>query len=230
MTAFFKKHRTVCLIVLGILIAVILFFYLRALGQPGVWYRNFFLSQQEDGSFTGRDEWYNEYRLSVSPAESEAEISFSVNDETRVYRVHHGETVEIFENDMLLFSGEAHPMGDSWLLMDETGNAEVPFTVVVGGIVPEQHELFPEPSTVYHWAVREECGTRGDFTVLIYIVLLLVFLFVDLRFPNFFWNLRYALAVDGGEPSEFYRVGQAVGRVIAVIAIGMIMLASLKVG
>jgi len=237
MREFYQKHRTACLIGIGILFAVIFFFYLRALGEPGIWYRDFFMVQQEDGSFIGRDEWYNTYRLSKTIDESEVSISFSVNDESRAYRVRFGEpndkmvqTAEIFENDVRVFSGDVHPMGDSWLLIDENGEEDLPFTVVVGGIMPKQEELFPSPSTVYHWAVREECGTRGDFTVLIYIAALLAFLFVDLRFPDFFWNLKHALTVDGGEPSEFYRVMQVVGRIIVVLAIGMIMLSSLKLG
>lgn len=237
MREFYQRHRTACLIVLGIFAVVVFCFYLRALGQPGFRYRDFFMAQQDDGSFIGRDEWYHAYRLSKSTDGEDVTLSFSVNDETRTYRVRFGETnenmvktAEIFENDVSIFSGEVHEMGDSWLLMDEEGNTEVPFTVVVGGVMPEQTELFPNPSTIYNWAVREECGTRGDFTVLFYIAMLLAFLFVDLRFPNFFWNLKHALAVDGGEPSEFYRVMQVVGRIIVVIAIGMIMLTSLNFG
>ncbi|MBQ3055299.1 MAG: hypothetical protein IJC88_04265 [Oscillospiraceae bacterium] len=217
MKAFFEKHRTLSLIVLGVFAVVILFFYLRALHQPGVWYRQSFLAQQEDGSFSGRDEWYNAYRLSISSKTlDEAEVSLKVNDETRIYCVTFGETVTISENGTTVFTGQAHE-GDPWLLIDQAGDPIFPITVYAGGVTPKQEELFPNLNTVYNWATMETPDTRGETSVIFVLILILVFLFIDIHWPDLFWNLRYCLAVDGGEPSEFYRVCQGIGRILMVI-------------
>ncbi len=228
MKDFFDKHRALCLIVLGIFAVVLFVFYFRALTQPGIWYRQSFLAQQEDGSFFGRDEWYNAYRLSIpSKTSDEAEVLLNVNDETRVYRVTFGDVVTIAENETTVFTGQVYE-GDPKILVDQAGEPIFPLTVYAGGVTPEQEELFPNLNTVYYWAEMETPDTRGDISVIFLLVLILAFLFVDIRWPNLFWNIRYFLAVDGGEPSEFYRVCQGVGRVLMVVLFFIAALAGLN--
>lgn len=60
---------------------------------------------------------------------------------------------------------------------------------------------------------------RGNLTMLVYIVFALVFLILDIVFPNLFFDLKYRFAVEGGGPSDMYRSGQKFGRVLLVISI-----------
>lgn len=52
-------------------------------------------------------------------------------------------------------------------------------------------------------------------------------LFLDIKFPNLFFVINYRLMVDGREPSELYRMGQKIGRIILGITIFVCIVLSL---
>ena len=55
---------------------------------------------------------------------------------------------------------------------------------------------------------------------------LALLLFLDLRFPLLFWNLRHGLEVSGGEPTDWYYSMQRVGRITDIV--GIFVLAALS--
>ena len=128
-------------------------------------------------------------------------------------------SAQISENDTLVFEGKAVSMGDSYILMDNNNEPLNMVTVIVGGVTPEAEELFPNHTRIFNLAVADKYNIRGNLMMLILILLFAVVLFVDIKFPNFFWILEHRLDVDGGEPSDWYRFGQGVGRVILAVGI-----------
>lgn len=221
MAQFFSTHKKLCIISGVILAALLLALYLYAAFLPGVWHRDSFLYRQEDGSFVGSD-LYAEYKMSIDKKENGADINFSVNDITKRYMVKFDSndmSAEISENGALVFQGRAVAAGDSYVLIDNNNEALNMVTVMVGGVPPKTEELFPNHTRVFSLAVADKYDVRGNLMMLFLILLFAAVLFLDIKFPNFFWILEHRLEVDGGEPSDWYRFGQGVGRVILAIGI-----------
>ena len=68
------------------------------------------------------------------------------------------------------------------------------------------------------WSRNKACLVNG--------VALALLLFLDLRFPLLFWNLRHGLEVSGGEPTDWYYSMQRVGRITDIV--GIFVLAALS--
>lgn len=212
----------------GLLAALLLALYCEALFRPGYWYDGIFLARQQSGVFSGQSD-RAACTLQMEKTESEAMLSFTLNGETRNYRVlfgSDGASAQIYENGTLAFSGQAIPMGDWYLLTDENGDFD-PVEVWGGGGMTEPPPEFPSYEQLYTWAASDRCEPFGEPVFLLPLVLLAVCLAVDIRFPNFFFLMRYGLEVDGGEPSDWYRAGQKFSRVVLVLAMLYCMGASL---
>lgn len=197
----------VALLVLGLLVAYFIAFF-----QPGVWHRNTFLYREENRVYSGMDE-FAYYHLQIVETEAGANISFKVNDTTRHYQVEkNGMDVVICEDGVEVFHGKELPFGDTYLLENEAGEVEPPITIIADGVTPTESELFPEYLTIYNWARTAEEDVRGDFGAMIVLLVCMLFLALDLIFPNLFYYLSHGLATDGGSPSAFYRFGQMFSR------------------
>ncbi len=214
----FSKKRNV---VIAICIAAVLFvLYLCALLRSGVWCGDTFLYKQKNGSFSGSD-YYADYEMYIEKTNEKAQITFSVNDETRVYTIEYSgaHDAKIFENDALIFEGEAIKINGEYFLNDKNKNLEpVSVNVVAGRYVPTNDDLFPSARSLYSWAEGER-DLRGNLVMFFIVILAIAFLALDIVFPDLFFILEYSLAVDGGEPSDWYRMGQVIGRFILGITI-----------
>ncbi len=203
--------RNVLIVTCAIVLVAV---YLVAFFKPGVWHRNAFLYREDPLTYSGMDE-FAYYHLKVTPHENGANLSFTVNDTTRAYAVEtSGDAVTIQEGETPIFSGKVLPFGDTYMLENENGELEMPLTVIAAGVTPEEEELFPNVNQLYEWAIVREDGVRGDFAALTVLLISALVLALDLIFPNLFFYLSHGLAVDGGEPSGFYRFGQTVSRVL----------------
>lgn len=205
----------------AVLAALLLALYFWALFRPGYWYDGIFLARKQTGLFTGQNE-HAACTLQMEQSESEATLSFTLNGETRNYRVllgSDGFSTQIYENGTLAFSGQASPMGDWHLLTDEAGNFNMDDIAQIHVGPQEPPPEFPSYGQLYTWAVSDRCDTFGSPIFLLPLLLLAACLAVDIRFPNFFFLMRHGLEVDGGEPSDWYRAGQKFGRVVLVLAI-----------
>ena len=196
--------------------------YLYVLFRPGLWMQETFLYRQKDGSFAGTD-GEMDYKMQIHRQDKTAWIEFSVNETEKLYEVRWDPEYsrgQIFEDGTLAFEGEAHLVGDTWLL---TGDGdEVYFDIQMeNGIYAEHSDagLFPDYSCIYRWAVNENCQKRGRVDVLPVIAFLAALLAVDTAFPDLFFKFQHGLAVKGGEPSEFYRIGRFIGRIAVILGI-----------
>lgn len=224
----FAKHKKAC-IISGVILAIALFaLYLYAMLLPGIQYGDAFLYKQKDGSFQGYEMYgyYTrvDYKMNIDETEDGAEILFSVNDNTREYKIVHNASdinraVQVYENGEQVFDGEAHKMGEEYLLLDGNYDMADGIKIRVGNQVPELDELFPGYTWLYNRAVEKRHDTRGEPAMLLLILLGAFILFIDIKFPDLFWILEHRLEVDGGEPSDWYRTGQTFGRVLLVIGI-----------
>ena len=226
----YEKHKKACLIIAVILVALLLGLYLSALYQPGYWYLDAFLAKQEDGSFAASDA-YGSYYLKVDRADDSASVTFSIDDLTKEYLITGtatGEDVHIYENDALVFHGYKARMSSSeYTLMGYDGYFTSAIHIFAGNTKPDPEELLPSYSTLYNWASSDKAETRGEPAMLLLILFLGIVLALDVTFPDLFFTLRYRHYVTGGEPSDWYRAGQKMGRFIMAIAILICMFRSL---
>lgn len=218
----FKEHKKLC-ILSGVIVFILIVVYFHAMFLPGIWFRETFLYRQSDGSYTGSD--YNaDYQMYITRTEDGADIDFSVNGNKKQYRIFHNNgnsNIQIYENEELVFTGSGIPQGDSWyLLVDEEGKCpdDMEFTISMSDTVAEV-DLFPAKGWLYTWTVAEKDDIRGNPEMIIVILFCAVVLFLDIKFPDLFFILNYRLSVKGGEPSDWYRATQSVGRVLLVIGI-----------
>ena len=193
LTRIWKTYKKQCIIAIVALAAVLIPLYLYFMFQTGIRYNDAFLVQQKDGSFKGEG-----YALSVTPTPNGADITFTANDETRTLQV--------------------EQMGDFFTLIDENGEAELPFRILYSN--QDEDDLFPTNYELYGWTREIQTGIRGEPMFLFFAALFGIPLFLDIRYPDLFFELRYRRYVDGNcEPSEYYRFWQVIGRVISAIAI-----------
>lgn len=222
MKRIFQEHKRVCMIIGVILAVIVLEIYLYAFFQTGVWHRDAFLYKQSDGSFIGSDS-DADYEMYICPTDKGAEISFAANGTVNQYQIfqkHEIPKVEIYKNDKLVFKGSMVEMGDTYMCMEENGNVLYDIQRV--------DELFPDYGRLYAWAVAEKYDFRGNIAVLLIVVIFSIILILDIVFPNFFFLLHHGLAVQGGEPSDWYRAWQRIGQVIIGIGIIICIMLSFK--
>lgn len=229
----FERHRKACIITGITLGLALLAVYLYAMLLPGIRYGDAFLYRQKDGSFAGYEMYgyYTrvDYKMNIEKSEEGGNITFSVNDTVREYEIIHNtneleRSVQVFENDELVFDGKAHMMGSEYLLLDDNYDMADGIRVYVDNQVPDVEELFPGYTWLYNRMVEKRHNTRGEPAMLLLILLGAGILFLDIKFPDLFWILEHRLEVDGGEPSDWYRAGQAFGRVLLVIGIIVCMI------
>ena len=227
-----EQHRKGCKIAIGIAVILIFIGYFYAMFQRGVWHRDAFLYRQDDGTYRGSDQ-YAEYVMEIIPGEEETQIIFQVNGGKYIYRIAEDAKgqIQIYDNDRLVFQGRSTMMGDTVVLISEDdGMLPEMASVVIQGQLPALEDLLPGNSTLYSWATMHRPEPRGNFAMVVCIVIGMLVLLLDINFPNLFWILEHRLSVDGGEPSDWYRTTQKFGRVIVVCSILVFMIMSFTLG
>ena len=111
------------------------------------------------------------------------------------------------------------------VLWAENGQLADDINVVVNGEY-QQQDLLPTCQWLYNIAVGGRMETRGNLWFLLPMGLLALVLFLDIKFPLLFWNLSHGLAVQGGEPSEWYCTMQKVSRDLMEVGIPFLALIS----
>ena len=223
-----NKYKKQCIVTGIIAVILLIVVYLRALFLPGLWHQDAFLYRIDEKTFKGSD-MFATYNMHIKPAEYGADIEFSVNDKTKHYRIEYNDVeyesdVEIFEDGNSVFKGKTFGNADGWMLLDGDFLSADGIVVRTSNYYPTEEELFPGYTKLFNWAVTDKTDTRGEAYMLILILLGGVILFLDIKFPMLFWLLEHGLEVDGGEPSDWYLMGQKAGRVIIVIGILICMI------
>ena len=196
---------------------ILLAIYLFALTRRGVWHGDTFLYLQKDETYAGEGLYYD-YHMSITEKEDGTDILFSVDDMAHSYFVQAPDrwNILIYEDEELIFDG-SYQYG---FMMSDDEELDIQIVAHTSSTlleVPKKEELFPSKADLYEWATMVKPGVRGNFGYVICLALALIVLAVDVCFPDFFFHLRHFLHVEGGTPTDFYRISQWIGRVIMII-------------
>ncbi len=208
MRKLFRKHPKVGLAVGAIGVMV----YGYCVFLKGIWYGNAFLYQKEGQRFVGKDA-YSQYEMELAPSDAEKVVFFSVEGDKREYRIlPYGEAqVRIYENGVLALESTVIN-GIQWdYLEQELGEFQE-------SDQPNQGQRYPSCTQLYNWAMGRGLTQRGNLPLLIPLLLCAVSLGLDIAFPDLFFYLRHGLSVDNATPSEWYRTGQKISRLILAVA------------
>lgn len=217
LTRIWQTYKKPCIIISIVLAVILIPLYLYFMCQTGIWYQDAFLAQQKDGSFKGSG-----YALYVNPTSAGGDITFTANGETRNYSVVNTANagVEFYQDGTLKRTAQVEQMGPYFILRDENGQVDVAVRISYSNKNANVDDLFPTDYELYGWSREIETTMRGEPMCLLFVVVFGVWLFVDIRYPNLFFAMRYARYVDGDcQPNEAYRFWQMIGRVFAVILI-----------
>lgn len=228
LTHIWKTYKKQCIIVIVALAAVLIPLYLYFMFQTGIWYQDAFLVKQRDGSFQGKKDGIH-YVLHVTPTQNGAQIDFSVNGQSRQYEVVKTEldgipAAEFYENGEQVIEGKVmNPESNYYLVINNEEDIIDGMDLHIStGEERDPEEYFPKYGTQYGWTVmclEDSYDRRGEPMFLFFAALFGIPLFLDIRYPDLFFELRYRRYVDGDcEPSEYYRFWQVIGRVILAIA------------
>ncbi len=235
MKDFIKEHKKICILA-GIAFALLFIIYLFALFRPGYWYRDVFLYKQKapfEGIevYSGKDRALG-YRYEMTKAKDgmKTYIAFTVNETERGYEIisdnseSHNPAVEIYENGELVFKGTSV----AGMLFDVNEKPFVETSEInfyVNGNVPEE-EFLPTYNWLYEVSQKvKSADIRGNAIFLPAIIIVAAVVVFDMMYPDFFWELEHRLHVDGGTPSDYYRLVQKAGWVISPFIILVLMIA-----
>lgn len=229
LTRIWKTYKKQCIIAIVALAAVLIPLYLYFMFQTGIWYQDAFLVEQRDGSFQGKKDGMH-YVLHITPTQNGAQIDFSVNGQNRQYEVVKTEldgipAAEFYENGEQVLEGTVMNLESNYYLVinNEENVIDGMDIHISTGEERDPEEYFPKYGTQYSWTVmclEDSYDRRGEPMFLFFAALFGIPLFLDIRYPDLFFELRYRQYVDGDcEPSEYYRFWQVIGRVVLAIAI-----------
>lgn len=228
LTRIWKTYKKQCIIAIVALAAVLIPLYLYFMFQTGIWYQDAFLVEQRDGSFQGKKDGMH-YVLHITPTQNGAQIDFSVNRQNRQYEVVKTEldgipAAEFYENGEQVLEGTVmNPESNYYLVINNEEDIIDGMDLHIStGEERDPEEYFPKYGTQYSWTVmclEDSYDRRGEPMFLFFAALFGIPLFLDIRYPDLFFELRYRQYVDGDYgPSEYYRSWQVIGRVILAIA------------
>lgn len=228
LTRIWKTYKKQCIIAIVALAAVLIPLYLYFMFQTGIWYQDAFLVEQRDGSFQGKKDGIH-YVLHITPTQNGAQIDFSVNGQSRQYEVVKTEldgipAAEFYENGEQVIEGKVmNPESNYYLVINNEEDIIDGMDLHIStGEERDPEEYFPKYGTQYGWTVmclEDSYDRRGEPMFLFFAALFGIPLFLDIRYPDLFFELRYRRYVEGDcEPSEYYRFWQVIGRVILAIA------------
>lgn len=171
-----------------------------------------------------QDEWDSEERCGVifSQEQVRKEYMLESSGEER-----HGlRNITVYEDGRILFEGLYDADGAAFPRVYE--NSGTPYLEDMISIRVDGEPDTLDGLTVYT-LVDIFCGDeelRGDAPFLAVAVFILLVWIVDICFPDFFFQLRYAISVKDPEPSEWYRTVQKITWVIYPAAAAGFLLAS----
>ena len=220
MKDFFLRPK-VTLITIAVILAVILSgVYLYATLRPGFWLRNTYLYEQKDGSFQGSDH-NGQYTLVIQRSGNNTTATMTINDITRIYDIRQNDTkVQILQDGTQVFEGTLTDRG----LLDSAGFPLLDIEVYGENASYTSEQLFPNTGWLYRCAHQHNLSTRGQPWALAFAWLFFLCFIVDICFPNLFFRLKYMWHVDGGEPSDIYRMSQMIGRAVMLIFIVVVLI------
>jgi hypothetical protein len=227
---FTLKHPLIQAII-GLLIIILLIFYFKIFFTKGTYYDNIFLKKNTVSAgecyYSGRSA-YGNIHIAVAKLKEQdnsIEVIYSLpNNIQKEYTVEFNKSstgfsdssVIIKENGKIAFTGEYRK--DSMFLFNTNGESVVDedelIQVQVNGENPYNSEYKIPLKNVVDIAYFANDTIRGKFVFLLFAVILFAITLIDIKFPLFFFKLRYFLDVRNPEPSDFYLFIQGLSRYV----------------
>lgn len=224
------KHPLIQVII-GLLLIVLLIFYFRIFFTKGLYYDNIFLKKNILSSgecyYSG---WstYGDIHITVKELKeqnSSREVIYSLpNNIHEEYTVEFSKSsagfsdsgVIIKKDGKITFEGEY--IKDSMFLINTNGDSAIDenelIRVQVNDESPYNSEYKIPLKNVADLAYFAEDTIRGKYVFLPFAGILFAITLIDIKFPLFFFNLRYFLDVRNPEPSDFYLYMQGLSRYV----------------
>lgn len=211
-------------IALMILIIALFGLYFLAFFTTGAKYDDTFLKKEvvaSDTHYVGRNIW-GTIHITVKSLD-ETQRNFNViyrlpNNINKAFTVNFTEADNNLdrgviikdESGSLLFEGEYHREGS--FLFDKNGHLFIDgiSQASVSGQSPYNSYYKIYLGNVVSFAAFENDTIRGDVRFLLLAVFLIILTAIDMRFPLFFFKLKYAFAVNDPEPSDFFLAMQRI--------------------
>jgi len=216
----FKNNKLIRRIIY-VLLAVIIFLYLKLFFSTGVYYNDSFLNKvnlSNETQYIGKSR-QGDIQITVKgqanvKKESSAEVIFNLpNNIYEHYTVNLSDeeeyflgNVEIKKNDDVIFNGK-YQQGSMFLYdMNNEPIIEGLTLSVSNGkneVIYDNNYSIPLISIV-HFALHENDRIRGNGGMLLAAAILIFFTFIDIKYPLFFFELRHSFEVEDPKPTEFY--------------------------
>ena len=226
-----KLLNILCLVALGMVF--ILYFY--AAFQKGIWYKNQFLYCVNENEWSGTV-YTDTLTIRREKMDNKVFLYFTWGTESSKYCVFfdenaaYNESVKIYQEDTLLFTGYYNPDSNVQILFDSSNNAVSMLDIVVTvngaeiGASNIPNDWRPSEQILFQLAMFDGPEFRGDMTRVILIFIVAFILLLDIVFSKLFFYIRHGLVVSDPEPSELYYFFQKVGRIGLCVLIGFLML------
>lgn len=209
-----KKYKAVLLIGIGILLSIL---YFRLFFQEGILFENSFLklNKSERGFEYSGSVYAERVNISVDDMErtNTKEVSYKIGERynktflvNTLNKTNYSTDITIYENNTLLFEGSYRKSSDSYIyLWDKDGDP------VFGDIRIQYNNqlVFDEAyqvsnSHIAATALKDNIINRGNWTLFIFAIILLIVTIIDIKWPMFFFTLKHFMSVNNPEPSDLY--------------------------
>lgn len=229
------KNKKLFYSIMASIIILLIIIYFRTFFAYGIPYQGIFLKKEtvlDEIHYRGKSLSKNVIIVvkELSLDNDILKVSYNISDELdKTYYVSledsndFGQNVIIKNsNDKIEFEGTYRK--GSPFLQDKDGEIIFPpIEIRVNGAKPERPKF--NPREIMAIVTGENEGIRGDISGLFMALFIAGILLVDIKYPLFFFYLRYSWGVENPQPSDWYKKGQKISRyVMGILIIVMLML------
>ena len=223
-----SKSKNIILVI-GIVAAFLLIIYFKLFFTKGIYYDDVFLKKNttsSETSYSGSSVYGDIHIIVKEKKDKQIEVIYNLpGNITRRYTVEFTnnnnnndqdfEPIVIRDKDENIIL-EGLYRSDSFFLLDNNGEPAIDqeFLVTFNGNSPYDESYEVSLKNVADLATFSDDTIRGRFGFLVIAILLFAITMIDIRFPLFFFQLRYAMSVNDPEPSDLYLLIQKVTRVL----------------
>lgn len=224
-------------IVLSAILVVILIFYFKAFFTKGAYFGNTFLVKSVVGAerhYTGKNN-QGGIHITVKGLENKhnsADVIYRLPvNVNRQYTVSlkNGSNWNLgIENikdkdGIIIFEGE-YKRGQQYMV-DRNGKPLFDFDIraITDVDIGYDENYIVPPKNVADFVFSEKDTIRGEFSYLIYAIIIFLITWIDFKYPLFFFKLKYWIDVEDPQPSEFYLTMQKISYVVVPI-IGIVLM------
>jgi len=223
-----KKYFRLAIILILVLLCIYFYFFF----QKGIHFDDTFLTlNKKDNVFEYIGKKNGNYikitvvgniiaiKASTITYELEDKSSYTYEVKISEYFEDNGEII-ILENDVPKFRGTYRPTNIGVVLWDINGDPVIENNYFNNSFIVTNSHI---ASTVF----KDNITKRGSLKPILYAIVISIILFIDIKWPLFFFQLNHFLDVKDPKPTDYYLATQKFSRYIGGIAIIILLIAGL---